>query len=228
MTSRSLGQTRFGSPSANGRLEEPSLPLRPQAASTLAPLTNLPHSHRMFAWIRSFFGPKTPAPDFSEAPAEPTPAERLPSTRPPDSQLWIGVDLDGTLAETTPWQGMSHIGPVVPLMLRRVRLWLEKGLRVKILTARAGDPEGITATQAWLKANGLPELEITDKKDFGMIELWDDRAIQVVQNTGICFLGTSYFARPKAPILPDEVAERTFILVDSLSKPSDNGPKPSA
>lgn len=182
----------------------------------------------MFAWFRSLFAPKTLAPDFSTAPAEPTPVERAPSTRPADQQGWIGVDLDGTLAEATAWQGMGHIGPPVPLMLRRVRLWLEKGLRVKIMTARAGDPEGVAATQAWLQAQGLPALEVTDKKDFGMIELWDDRAIQVVQNTGICFLGTSYFARPKAPILPDEVAERTFILVGYPAKSPPAGNPPSA
>lgn len=180
----------------------------------------------MLSWLRRLF--VTGAPDLSQAPDEPVPTERQESMRPPDLQPWIGVDLDGTLAEATPWKGMSHIGPAVPLMLRRVRLWLEKGARVKIVTARAGDPEGLKATQAWLKANGLPDLEVTDRKDFGMIELWDDRAIQVVQNRGICFLGTSYFARPKAPILPDEVADRTFILVGSEPKPPAPGPKHSA
>jgi len=49
-----------------------------------------------------------------------------------------------------------------------------------------------------------------------------------VQNQGICFLGTSYFARPKAPILPDEVAERTFILVSSGPKPLTPGSPHSA
>jgi hypothetical protein len=114
----------------------------------------------------------------------------------------------------------------VPLMLRRVKAWIEKGVRVKIMTARAGDPVGIAATQKWLVAQGLPALEVTDRKDFGMIELWDDRAIQVVQNTGMCFLGTSYFARPKAPILPDEAADRTFIHVGTDAKPT--APKHSA
>ncbi|MEI7650586.1 MAG: hypothetical protein WCJ96_01095 [Verrucomicrobiota bacterium] len=185
----------------------------------------------MFPWILKLLRRKprrAPGPDLATAPEEPMPSERASSTRPANAQAWIGVDLDGTLAEATPWQGMTHIGPPVPLMLRRVRLWLEKGLRVKIVTARAGDPEGLAATQAWLKIHGLPELEVTDKKDFGMIELWDDRAIQVVQNTGVCFLGTSYFARPKAPILPDEIADRTFILVGSESKGASPGTKHSA
>ncbi|GDY16970.1 hypothetical protein LBMAG55_02930 [Verrucomicrobiota bacterium] len=182
----------------------------------------------MFAWFRNLFAPKPSGLDLSQAPDEPTPRERAPSTRPPESKPWVGVDLDGTLAEATSWQGMAHIGPPVPLMLRRVQLWLEKGVRVKVVTARAGDPEGLAATQAWLKAQGLPALEVTDRKDFGMIELWDDRAIQVVQNRGICFLGTSYFARPKAPILPDEAADRTFILVGTEPKTPRAGPSPQA
>ena len=179
----------------------------------------------MLAWLRSLFAPKSPAVDLSQAPEEPRPTERVPSTRPANQRGWIGVDLDGTLAEATTWQGMEHIGPPVPLMMRRVRQWLDQGLPVKIMTARAGDPVGVAATQAWLKAHGLPELEVTDKKDFGMIELWDDRAIQVVQNRGICFLGTSFFARPKAPILPDEVADRTFVLVGAEPKASPAGQK---
>lgn len=182
----------------------------------------------MLAWLQSLFAPKSPAVDLSQAPDEPTPTERVPSTRPPRQQGWIGVDLDGTLAEATDWQGMEHIGPPVPLMMRRVRQWLDQGLPVKIVTARAGDPVGVAATQAWLKTHGLPELEVTDKKDFGMIELWDDRAIQVVQNRGICFLGTSFFARPKAPILPDEVADRTFVLVGAEPKAPIAGSKPRA
>lgn len=182
----------------------------------------------MLAWFQSLFAPKSSAVDLSQAPDEPTPAERVPSTRPANQQGWIGVDLDGTLAEATVWQGMDHIGPPVPLMMHRVRHWLNQGLPVKIMTARAGDPVGVVATRAWLKAHGLPELEVTDKKDFGMIELWDDRAIQVVQNRGICFLGTSYFARPKAPILPDEVADRSFVLVGAEPKAPPGGPKHSA
>jgi len=183
-------------------------------------------SKHMFAWLSSLFAPKASGPDLSQAPDEPVPTERVAGSRPKDFKPWIGVDLDGTLAEATPWQGIEHIGPPVPLMLRRVKAWIEKGVRVKIMTARAGDPLGITATQQWLVAQGLPALEVTDRKDFGMIELWDDRAIQVVQNTGMCFLGTSYFARPKAPILPDEAADRTFIHVGSDAKPT--SPKHSA
>ncbi len=165
----------------------------------------------MLAWLRSLLPSR--GPDLTAAPDEPVPKERAGSTRPEGYASWIGVDLDGTLARADSWKGMSVIGEPVPLMVRRVRAWIDKGLTVKVLTARACDPEGVAATQAWLVAQGLPALEVTDRKDFGMIELWDDRAIQVVHNTGICFLSPSVFGRPRAPILPDETLDRTYLLV---------------
>ena len=97
---------------------------------------------------------------------------------------WIGVDLDGTLAEYHGWVGADHIGKPVPLMMKRVKLWLMNGVKVKIFTARAGIQEQISPIKKWLLENGLPELEITNVKDFGMIELWDDRCRQVILNTG--------------------------------------------
>jgi len=102
-----------------------------------------------------------------------------------EDRQWIGVDLDGTLAIAEPWQGFQHIGKPVPTMLKRVRIWLEMGYKVKIVTARAADPEeAIPPIKAWLKANDLPDLEITNGKDMDMIELWDDRCVQVIPNTG--------------------------------------------
>ncbi len=97
---------------------------------------------------------------------------------------WIGVDLDGTLAEYNGWRGMEHVGKPIPLMMDRVRNWLDQGITVKIFTARAGIPEQVPYIKKWLKDNGLPELDITNVKDFAMIELWDDRCIQVEINTG--------------------------------------------
>lgn len=99
-------------------------------------------------------------------------------------QPWIGVDLDGTLAEYAGWSG--EIGKPVPLMMERVYKWLHQpGLGVKIFTARADRPSEIVKIRAWMEANNLPDLEITNVKDMFMIELWDDRAIQVIKNTGI-------------------------------------------
>ena len=97
---------------------------------------------------------------------------------------WIGCDLDGTLAEYTGWKGKGHIGPIIPLMKERVLRWLAQGIEVKIFTARAVDKENIPLIRKWLNENGLPELEITNVKDYLMVQLWDDRCVQVEQNTG--------------------------------------------
>lgn len=99
---------------------------------------------------------------------------------------WIGVDLDGTLAHYDTYKGRHHIGLPIPAMLERVKKWISQGGTVKIFTARAGDPEAAPHIRAWLNLHGLPELEITNVKDFGMIQLWDDRAVQVEKNTGRC------------------------------------------
>lgn len=103
---------------------------------------------------------------------------------------WIGVDLDGTLAEYDHWRGAAHIGAPVPAMLERVKRWIAEGYEVRIFTARVGtqDPAEIvivmdTITEWVGKHIGSP-VGITNMKDFGMIELWDDRAVTVEMNTG--------------------------------------------
>lgn len=107
---------------------------------------------------------------------------------------WIGVDLDGTLAEYKGWQGVEHIGDPIPAMVDRVKAWIDNGQEVRIFTARVysdgskdRDRDVYLATKYihnWLiKHLGVP-LPVTCTKDFGMIELWDDRAVRVVMNEG--------------------------------------------
>lgn len=97
---------------------------------------------------------------------------------------YIAVDLDGTLAEYHGWS--PDIGKPVPAMMARVYQWLhEPGLKVKIFTARASIPGQVVKIEAWLSENGLPALEVTNRKTMFMKELWDDRAVQVIPNTGI-------------------------------------------
>jgi len=98
---------------------------------------------------------------------------------------WIGVDLDGTLAHYDGWRGSDHIGEPIPAMLDRVRMWISKGWQVKVFTARASVPDQIPPIRKWLDDLGLHMIEITNVKDFGMVELWDDRCIQVRMNTGM-------------------------------------------
>lgn len=100
----------------------------------------------------------------------------------------ICVDLDGTLAHYDTWRGPEHIGPPVPAMLARVRAWLAAGTEVRIFTARMSIPEQAETTRQavhlWLAEQGLPALEVTCVKDLGCLEIWDDRAVGVVANTG--------------------------------------------
>jgi hypothetical protein len=97
---------------------------------------------------------------------------------------WIAVDLDGTLAHYDGWKGAAMIGDPVPAMAERVRKWLAEGRDVRIFTARAGVLEQVGFVEAWCEKHFGVILPITDRKDFGMIELWDDRCVRVIPNTG--------------------------------------------
>lgn len=107
------------------------------------------------------------------------------------SEPWIGVDLDGTLAHYEEWLGIYHIGDPVPEMLARVMAWLQQGRKVKLFTARVSvSPEHYSLDEIighihdWCERHGLPRLEVTCTKDLHMVQLWDDRCVQVVPNTG--------------------------------------------
>ena len=52
------------------------------------------------------------------------------------SEGWIGIDLDGTLAEYDGWKGVEHIGKPIPSMVERVKAWIIEGKDVRIFTAR--------------------------------------------------------------------------------------------
>ena len=119
---------------------------------------------------------------------------------------WIGVDFDGTLATYGHWAGATHVGEPIRPMVERVKKWLADGQEVRIFTARVWPytgvlrpgfampvPEGERGQQAfeaacaiasWCKEHLGQVLPITCVKDYGMIELYDDRAVQVRMNTG--------------------------------------------
>ncbi len=106
---------------------------------------------------------------------------------PLPSKGWIGVDLDGTLAVYDEWRGLDHVGKPIPLMVNRVKKWLEEGKDVRIFTARvAGDDRGEAAhaINMWSIEVFGKALPTTHCKNMAMIELWDDRVVQVVKNTG--------------------------------------------
>jgi hypothetical protein len=115
---------------------------------------------------------------------------------------WIGVDLDGTLAYYDRWVAIDVIGDPIPRMVERVKRWLSEGYDVRIMTARIHYENGnhlkhcLVTGKAWSKRaiekiiqewtwkHLGARLPVTCVKDFKMIELWDDRAIQVEPNTG--------------------------------------------
>lgn len=106
---------------------------------------------------------------------------------------WIGVDLDGTLAEYQGWVGVGHIGPPIRLMVARVKDWLEQGWDVRIFTARAAErnPTELLAIEEWCREHIGRALPVTATKDYQMVELWDDRAVGVEHNTGRLRTGPS-------------------------------------
>jgi hypothetical protein len=101
---------------------------------------------------------------------------------------WIGVDLDGTLAHDpgsrSKNKGMEEIGSPIWPMVRRLRKWVADGKTVKIFTARASSLRQVAMIKQWLASHGLPDLEVTNVKDMRMVELWDDRCVQVMTNLG--------------------------------------------
>jgi len=110
------------------------------------------------------------------------------------SKGWIGCDLDGTLAHYDTWQDdPCSIGAPIPVMVERVRSWLRRGYEVRIVTARVGsslglkgiDHSAITKTiEDWTEKFIGTRLAVTCEKDYKMIRLYDDRAVQVEPNTG--------------------------------------------
>lgn len=73
---------------------------------------------------------------------------------------------------------------VIVLIIILVMLWIIAGREVRIFTARACIPEQVQPIKDWLNKHLGHELPVTNVKDFSMIELWDDRAVQIIPNTG--------------------------------------------
>lgn len=111
---------------------------------------------------------------------------------------WIGVDLDGTLALYERYLEWDKIGPPIPKMVERIKKWLSEGKEVRIFTARiASDGDHCHVTNRWFTRSEIVSviqdyteehvgrrLDVTATKDYLMIELWDDRCVQVIPNTG--------------------------------------------
>lgn len=118
--------------------------------------------------------------------ASPGPVEQWPKSG------WIGVDLDGTLAHYEKGQSAFTIGEPIPAVVSMVKQAMENGYEVRIFTARVGptaNPEMVERVmqliREWCLRHLGRVLKITAAKDHHMIELWDDRAIGFIQNSGV-------------------------------------------
>ena len=99
----------------------------------------------------------------------------------------IFVDLDGTLAHQTSEKYERAIGePIIP-MVNKVKQEIAKGNNVVIFTARAShwtdEFEKSDIEEFCLRYIGT-KLPITGIKEHGITEYWDDRAKEVIKNTG--------------------------------------------
>jgi hypothetical protein len=119
--------------------------------------------------------------------------DKTPSADAPPKG-WVGVDFDGTLARYDEHRGISVIGKPIEAMVSRIKQWLGMDIEVRIFTARACEPELVTEVQDWLETIGLPRLPITNQRDLDLMQVWDDRVVQVETNTGEIFTPRPYLS----------------------------------
>jgi hypothetical protein len=94
----------------------------------------------------------------------------------------LALIFDNTLANGESWKGHEHVGDPIPAMVRRVKAWLSSGKDVRIFTARSS--KSYPTIRRWCFKHLGKTLKITNTKDKYMTALYDDRAVQVVPNTG--------------------------------------------
>ena len=109
----------------------------------------------------------------------------------PNEEAYAAFDLDATLAEYLKEDsGNTPIGHVVIPMYEKIKWYQAHGIKCKLLTARAGFASEVPKIEAWLQYNdqffpGLAKLEISNVKSHKMLVLYDDRAVQIIPNTGM-------------------------------------------
>ena len=111
-----------------------------------------------------------------------------------DDPSWVGFDLDGTVAGYDTWKGWDHIGPPIPKMINLIKDLLNKGIKCKILTARASKvslarnniqlAQMEKVIQDWTEKHIGVRLPVVTEKDCYMVSFYDDKCVQVQMNTG--------------------------------------------
>lgn len=108
-----------------------------------------------------------------------------------NTEKFIGVDFDGTLATYDTFKGAGHLGEPIQPMVKRVKKWIKEGKIVKIFTARVSNEHSLMdiveaeeAIKEWCKKHIGKELPMTADKSPSMYQFWDDKAVAVEKNTG--------------------------------------------
>lgn len=108
----------------------------------------------------------------------------------------VAVDFDATLSHYEHFEGPEVLGPPIPEMVKKIKQLLADGVPVVIFSARvnpsdANADDAMSATLSYVAiANWCQKvfgqvLPITHEKSRHFTEIWDDRAVQVVPNTGV-------------------------------------------
>ena len=98
---------------------------------------------------------------------------------------WVGVDLDGTIAEYHDWKGIDHVGDPIPSAIVFVKSLLDRGIDVRIFTARVAEgPDAVPPIEAWCEEHLGRKLPVTNVKDFDLLFMVDDRAVPMRTNEG--------------------------------------------
>ena len=109
-------------------------------------------------------------------------------------KLWIGVDMDGTLATYDAWKGWDHFGEPVKAVVDKIHEWNRQGIQVCIFTARMSkvslERNNLTraqmesVVQQWCKKHIGYVLPCKTEKDCYMLAFLDDSAVQISKNKG--------------------------------------------
>lgn len=99
---------------------------------------------------------------------------------------WIGVQLDGCLAQSAGGELRADvIGLPVAEMVLRVRGWLRQRQDVRIVTPRASmGPLSRHHVEEWARRHLGRTLRVTDQVDASMAQLWAANVVAVHANTG--------------------------------------------
>lgn len=115
-------------------------------------------------------------------------------------QRIIGCDFDKTMAHYEDGDidklGPEHVGEPIPEMVEKIKQALADGAEVYVFTARVNPGDGtfkkaLNATKSyvviseWCQRNIGTVLPITHEKSWRWSEIWDDKAKEVLPNTGI-------------------------------------------